>query len=562
MNTTYDSRATRFLLVAGALAVLATGCGGNTSNSEETEPSLVPSGPGVVAEGPSEAATAADTEPAAAEGPAEQSGIDDDTGEASSSQTGGEIAITAAIEFDSGTGTFEVHQGADIVGCEAGSFADEDLAANIERTLTCELGERTGTFTVQFRPEPDESGEPGEFTSEWTVEGATGDFVGLQGGGDWAAVMHVDESGADESWSGEVVFGTPHGGADGGGDAVTTNADDFAGDTEAFLVARVDRLQVPDDQGAVLVSVHDADGTTSSAAAGNDSTGNVPEPSDAFRGTPVGHLMTVLTTLSLVDDDLIGLDDLVSDHVTRVVVPDGVTVRDLLQGTSGIPDYVSTDGFIDGLLQDQGRRWTPEEIVALVADLEPESAPGTEQGFSNTNGVVAGILIEEITGRPVHEVMRDRVIVPAGMMSTYYPIAEDGPAPFETYQVIDDEPVLSGDFDDTAIETSAWVFGAISSADDVHALFTAVDAGTIISPESLAEMTAGDEFGFGVELIGPDKNILAIGTGLPGTAVFVAHMPETGRTAFFASTSDVLRFDAVVDPVLDGMLAEAGVEQQ
>ena len=50
--------------------------------------------------------------------------------------------------------------------------------------------------------------------------------------------------------------------------------------------------------------------------------------------------------------------------------------------------------------------------------------------------------------------------------------------------------------------------------------------------------------------------------GLPGTAVFVAHMPETGRTAFFASTSDVLRFDAVVDPVLDGMLAEAGVEQQ
>ena len=104
-------------------------------------------------------------------------------------------------------GTFEVTEGAEVLGCVSGSFADEvsqvgDLV-EVTKVMTCESGEREGTFNVAFTPEPG----PGiTQISTWTVAQPTGGFTGLQGAGDM--VMEPTETGATETFTGDIEYGS------------------------------------------------------------------------------------------------------------------------------------------------------------------------------------------------------------------------------------------------------------------------------------------------------------------------------------------------------------------
>ena len=78
---------------------------------------------------------------------------------------------------------------------------------------------------------------------------------------------------------------------------------------------------------------------------------------------------------------------------------DQVTVRQLLNHTSGVPDYV-VEPFVRLYTdpQEQFRAWTPRELVALVADQPPEFPPGTAWSYSNTGYVRAGMIVEAASG--------------------------------------------------------------------------------------------------------------------------------------------------------------------
>lgn len=469
----------------------------------------------------------------------------------------GEFTINAAISWTDDSGSFDVAEGADVIGCVGGSYTEQGLATTVERVFSCESGERTGTFTVHFEPEPGD--EPGTFASEWTVEGSTGDFVGLQGDGDFLAIVNDDDTGADETWTGEIEFAKPD--PDAGDTAVEAEPFDGVLD-EAFLMDRVEQLQVPDDVGAVLTAVIDAKGNPVWAAGGNGPDGTTPTSSDPFRVGSITKVFTSLTTLSLVEDGLITLDDPVVDHVTRIDLPEGVTIRDLLQHTSGIPNYTNGEDFFEVIMEDAARRWTPEEMVALSSDVDDPGAQAAADtdgkfSYSNTNYVVLGIMIEEVTGEMLHDVVRARVTDVAGMPTTYLAGYEDGPEPFGAFVAMDDEPVAPIDFDYTSIATSAWSAGAmVSSADDLHRLFTALYDGEIISDVVLAEMTANEKYGLGIELWDEDKTLVGHGGGIPGYQTLVFHASESGQTAFWAVSGDGLQFGPLVDVVVEAMVPE------
>lgn len=469
----------------------------------------------------------------------------------------GEITISAAAEWAEDSGSFEVVEGADVIDCASGSYTEQGLATTFERVYICESGDRTGTFTVHFGPEPGD--EPGTFASEWTVEGSTGDFAGLQGDGDFLAVVNDDDTGADETWTGEIGFGTP----DPDADDVAGEAEPFDGVLdEAFLTERVEQLQVPDDVGAILVSVIDADGSPVWATGGNGPDGATPTSSDPFRIGSITKVFTSLTTLSLVEEGLIALDDPVVDHVTRVDVPADLTIRDLLQHTSGIANYTDGEDFFEVIMEDAARRWTPEEMVALSSDVDDPGAQAAADtdgkfSYSNTNYVVLGIMIEEVTGEMLHDVVRARVTDVAGMPTTYLAGYEDGAEPFGAFVAMDDEPVAPIDFDYTSIATSAWSAGAmVSSADDLHRLFTALYDGEIMSDVLLAEMTANEQYGLGIELWDEDKTLVGHGGSIPGYETLVFHAPESGQTAFWAVSGDGLQFGPLVDVVVEAMVPE------
>ena len=104
----------------------------------------------------------------------------------SSAPTSGPVTITHELDVTQNpiVGTFEVTEGADVLGCSAGTFVDDPGIEAIGRVMTC-TDEGTGTFTYSFIPEPPSGADTMDGT--WTIDDGTGDFSGVSGSGEWSA---------------------------------------------------------------------------------------------------------------------------------------------------------------------------------------------------------------------------------------------------------------------------------------------------------------------------------------------------------------------------------------
>jgi hypothetical protein len=126
-------------------------------------------------------------------------GGDEDGDEAGASEAGA-VTITTKIDFTDKPyrGTFSVEEGSEALGCASGTFVDIEVDIGLNKKMTCEEGERQGTFTIFF-----EEGQPG---AGWRVEKATGDFSGLQGFGDFSLDLSKDEKSGVETFTGNINY--------------------------------------------------------------------------------------------------------------------------------------------------------------------------------------------------------------------------------------------------------------------------------------------------------------------------------------------------------------------
>ncbi|MFI9064310.1 serine hydrolase domain-containing protein [Streptomyces sp. NPDC053429] len=133
--------------------------------------------------------------------------------------------------------------------------------------------------------------------------------------------------------------------------------------------------------------------------------------------------------LQLVGEGRISLDQTVEQLLPGVVSGTGndgrtITVRDLLQHTSGLSDYiygVCPDPSAQTYFANRWRAYQPEEVVALAMRHEPDFPAGTGWAYSNTNYVLAGMIIEKITGRTWEQQVPDRILRPLGLERTDTP---------------------------------------------------------------------------------------------------------------------------------------------
>ncbi len=303
---------------------------------------------------------------------------------------------------------------------------------------------------------------------------------------------------------------------------------------DEFLADLLAGVTVPD--GAILFAVVDNDGTVGQATVGSDGNGEAPTPGDPFRVGSITKVFTAITILTLVDQDVIDLDSPAADYVTRLSLPADVTVRDLLRHRSGIYNVTDSPGFFDQVMGTPDRVWTPEAQMEMIADRDQVFERDSQFGYSNTNYLALGVLIEEVTGVDYHEVVRSRIIDPLGMPSTYLDGFEDGPTPFDPYEGA--VPGRDGQHDYTSLASAAWAAGGmVSSASDLHRLFSALYTGDIVSAELLADMTAGDAYGLGVELSDWPNGLVGHGGAIPGYGAFVRYSVDSDVTAFFATTN-------------------------
>src|SRR5919112_6891209 len=152
------------------------------------------------------------------------------------------------------------------------------------------------------------------------------------------------------------------------------------------LQATLDNWRLRGDIPAVVVGVADSDARTWLGASGTpERAGTVAVTTDArFRIASITKIFVAVVVLQLVEEGKLELDDPLSRYLPDYSAQ-GVTIRQLLNHTSGIPDYSMSDDFNKNLLNDRERRWTAAEVLALVKDKEPDFRPGTDYSYSNTD---------------------------------------------------------------------------------------------------------------------------------------------------------------------------------
>ena len=295
-------------------------------------------------------------------------------------------------------------------------------------------------------------------------------------------------------------------------------------------------------EGAALAVMIDGNGAVVEAANGFNHEGQAPTSSDTFRVGSITKVFTALATLTLVEEGAVDLDAAAARYISRAAVPDGVTVRDLLQHTSGIYDA----GDIQALFEAPERIWAPEEILDIWLTTSPREA-GSAFTYSTSNYYFLGLLIEEVTGQPYATVIRERLLEPLDMSDTFIGHYEDGPEPFDPYL-----PRGAENFDYTSIATATWSAGAIvSSPQDLHTLFTALFDEQILAGDTVATMASDDRYGLGLRIF--DQNLVGHDGFSPGYTTWVLHAPDTGVTTFLASTDDFATVTSAVDTLLDGL---------
>ncbi|WP_433756874.1 serine hydrolase domain-containing protein [Nocardia sp. CA-135398] len=244
--------------------------------------------------------------------------------------------------------------------------------------------------------------------------------------------------------------------------------------------------------GAQLVVTADGDATQFNSGVG-DLASREAFPDDAqVRIASNTKTFVATVVLQLVGEGRIQLDAPIEDYLPGVVRGPGgdgnlITVRNLLQHTSGIPDYlVRLDwGSVEALQRYQ----TSDQLIRLGLDMPALFAPGSAFSYSNTNYLLAGKLIEQVTGRPVGAEVTARILEPLQLRDTYWPAFPQenvirGPHP-RAYQIFNGTQVDITDID------PGWGLadGALVSTDaDLNRFFTALLTGNLLRPTELAEM--------------------------------------------------------------------------
>jgi D-alanyl-D-alanine carboxypeptidase len=296
---------------------------------------------------------------------------------------------------------------------------------------------------------------------------------------------------------------------------------------DARLEQLLDGWRQRADVPAVSLAV-DGPGRSSFVAASGtgERGGNHPVAADAqFRVASITKMFVATVVLQLVEERRLRLDAQVAAYVPGYALGRGVTVRQLLNHTSGIPDYTRTEHFHEGLLADRNREWNADEMLALVAGIRRDFAPGTDYLYSNTGYILLGRIIETITGSTWAAEVRRRVLDPLQLGHTYIAGAEPVPGGVLPGYIDAD---MDGEVENVetgrpwpSLETSEGPAGSIvSTAGDLAAFGDALFRGRLLRPTTLKQMVAegphhprNSNYGLGVEITRPDYRMTVWGHG-------------------------------------------------
>ncbi|WP_432891437.1 serine hydrolase domain-containing protein [Kribbella sp. CA-245084] len=255
--------------------------------------------------------------------------------------------------------------------------------------------------------------------------------------------------------------------------------------------------------GGLELRVHDARGEWVGTAGIRELSSDEKPPVDGLcRVGSVTKTFVSTVVLQLVAEGKLELDGRVADHLPRFELDPRITVRMLLNHTTGLFNYTGEyfpDGTVVPGLPATGKDWAdnrlrgyaPQELVEFALSKPARFEPGAEWSYANTNYTIAALLIEAVTGRTFAEELERRILKPLDLTSTLEPgDRTDIPGPhshgYFRYQDGDDWQVV-----DVTEQNPSLLFAAgsmLSTTRDLQVFMSALQSGKLLPAELLAEM--------------------------------------------------------------------------
>jgi D-alanyl-D-alanine carboxypeptidase len=264
-----------------------------------------------------------------------------------------------------------------------------------------------------------------------------------------------------------------------------------------------------------------------------------PHPTDHMRIASVAKAFSGAVALALVDEERLTLDTTLGERLPDMPGPWlSVTLRDLLNHTSGIPNYTADPDFLAFISANPQASIAHRDLIDFVADEPLHFAPGTAYEYSNTDNIIVALMAEAATGDTYENLLATRVFAPLGMHDTTLPSDSALPEPFiHGYDVGEDTP--PEDVSTVLSVSSVWASGGIQSTPaDLNRFARGYVGGALFSKEERTQQFQFVEGGSS-EPPGPGENSAGLALfkyRTPCGVVFGHTGNFPGYTQFMAAT--------------------------
>jgi D-alanyl-D-alanine carboxypeptidase len=287
--------------------------------------------------------------------------------------------------------------------------------------------------------------------------------------------------------SGIALAATPSGDAAGEMGAKTTSTKAADAALDGALKGLVARHGGP--PGVIAVVQRGQHREVHAFGVGNVKTGRPMRAGDRMRIASAAKAFSGGVALSLVSKGKLSLNDTIGERLPDL--PDRwskVTLRQLLNHTSGIPDFSNDKGFEKALFASLKKAPPPEKLLAYVYDKDLLFKPGSEYHYSNSDNIAVALMVEAATDKSYERQLRDQVYRPLGLKKTSLP---SGPNLKEPYiHGYDNDPADQLPEDYTEIVAAGWAWasgGIVSTPSDLNDFIRGYVGGKLFDKQTRAQ---------------------------------------------------------------------------
>jgi D-alanyl-D-alanine carboxypeptidase len=270
----------------------------------------------------------------------------------------------------------------------------------------------------------------------------------------------------------------------------------------------------------------------------------------------VTKTFTISLLLQAAAEGLLSLDDTIDQYYEGVPNGDEITLRQMANMTSGVANYGEDNQWANEVLSEPHRVWEPEELAQVGIKGSPLFDPGTQWHYSNTNTVLLGLVLQQVTGESIDQLYRERIIEPLGLTGTSFPGEDPSiPEPHAQGYTLQGQSSGADPIDATDWSPSvAWTAGEmISTVEDLLTYGRALGTGEgLLPPEQQTErlnsfvsdlpplnqppLEGNLAYGLG---LGEDRGWVGHNGEIPGYNTYLFYHPDLDAVVAVEVNSDI-----------------------